>query len=152
MPNVHDWWAALFYDASPEERLRTTRFLWRLALFIFMVWSLGTFTAFGFHGFALANEVDKKIARAVDPIRKQLDEIQSKELAAIKLQLEENKRIQRRILAAQISSQLRDLNRLRCNVTDTDARKRLEFDIDTALEEYRILTGEWYPLTSCKDL
>lgn len=147
-----DWWSAIFFDATVEERLHMTRFLWRSGMIVFVVWSIGTFGSLGFHGFAKANEVDIKIKAAVDPIKEQLDEIKAKELSSIKSKLEESQRIQQRILAAQISAQLRDLHRLKCSTGDAVVRSRMESDIDDAQREYIELTKERYPLPACKDL
>lgn len=152
MQKMVDWWSAIFFDASVEERLRMTRFLWRAGMTIFMIWSVGTFAGIGFHGFAKANEVDQKIKAAVDPINAQLEEIKAKELSSIKHKLEDSERIQKRILAAQISSQLRDLHRLKCSTGDAAVRMRMESDIDEAQREYIELTRERYPLPACKDL
>jgi uncharacterized protein YfaQ (DUF2300 family) len=96
--------------------------------------------------------VDEKIKAAIDPINAQLAEIKSKELTDIKEKLDEGERIQKRILATQISAQLRDLNRLRCTTSDATVRVRMEQDIEDAEQEYRALAGERYPLPACKDL
>jgi acetolactate synthase-1/2/3 large subunit len=55
-------------------------------------------------------------------------------------------------LDEQIAAQLRDLNRMRCTASDDHVRMRMEADIETAEQEYRILVGERYPLPACKDL
>lgn len=149
---LEELWGALMYDSSPGERLRTARVLYRIAVAVFVVWAVGTFAPLGFHGFAKANEVDAKIKAAVDPLYEQLEEIKTKELASIKGQLEDGARTQKRILAAQISAQLRDLNRLKCSTGDEAVRSRMEQDIEQAEQEYRQLTGERYPLPACKDL
>lgn len=152
MMKLEELWAVLMYDSSPGERLRLARVLYRICVAVFVVWAIGTFTPIGFHGFAKANEVDQKIKAAVDPLYSQLEEIKTKELATIKTQLEDGARTQKRILAAQISAQLRDLNRLKCSTGDAVVRSRMEQDIEDAEQEYRLLTGERYPLPACKDL
>ncbi len=140
------------YDSSPGERLRVARLFYRLGVLFFVLWGVGALSAFGVSGFAKAQDVDRKIQEAVGPIKEQLEDIRSNELVALKTKLENGERMQKRILAAQISSQLRDLNRLRCSTKDTTVRSRMEQDIEQAEQEYRQLTGERYPLPACKDL
>lgn len=152
MKRAIELFESLMYDASPDERARMLRFMARLFIAVFAAWSIGVFTPLGLHGFAMANDVDIKIARAIDPIKEQLEQIRTEELGALKTKLENSERMQRRILAAQISSQLRDLNRLRCSTPDPIVRSRMEQDIESAEQEYRALTGERYPLPACKDL
>lgn len=145
-------WHILMYDSSPGEKLHAARVLFRLSVLVFVLWGIGIFAPIGIHGFAKADDVDRKIQAAIEPIYSQLDEIKSRELAAIKVQLDENARIQKRILAAQISSQLRDLHRLKCMTTDPIVRTRMEQDLESAQQEYIVLQAQRYPLPSCKDL
>lgn len=149
---LDEFFDVLMFDSSPGERLRLMRVLYRLGVIVFIVWTIGVLSPLGLNGLALADEVDRKIKVAIDPINEQLAEIKAKELSAIKTKLEESERIQKRILAAQISSQLRDLNRLRCSTGDPIVRARMEQDIEAAEQEYRGLTAERYPLPACKDL
>lgn len=144
MKRAIDFIGELMYDASPDERSRMVRVLIRFGVIVFVLWAIGTFSDFGMHGFAMANDVDKKISSAVAPINDQLE--------TLKAQMENSQAMQKRILAAQISSQLRDLNRLRCSTKDQLVRSRMEQDIEAAEQEYRQLTGERYPLAACKDL
>jgi hypothetical protein len=142
----------LLYDTSPGERLRMARVTYRAAVAVFLVWSIGFFAPVGYGGFARGDEVDEKIKAAVDPVKAQLEEIKAKELAAIKTQLDTSARTQRKILSAQLSSQLRDLNRLRCTASDAAVRGRMENEIEESEMEYQQLTGDRYPLPACKDL
>jgi len=142
----------LMFDSSPSERLKTLRVFFRLGILVCILWVVGLLSPLGLSGMARADEVDKKIKDAIDPINAQLAEIRDKELSSIKTKLEDSARIQRRILTAQISSQLRDLNRLRCSTGDMIVRQRMEQDIEEAEQQYLILTSERYPLTACKDL
>ena len=111
---------------------------------LFILWAFGSFGLLGFDGFARANDVDTKIQQAVSPIKRDIAEINEK--------LSQNQKIQKRILASQLSAQLRDLNKLRCTTTDVLLRQRVEADIEEAEQEYIILTSERYPLIACKDI
>lgn len=140
---VRDVLAELF----PPDVPRVVR--WRLmmaltmAFMIFHVaWACGLLP--GFEGFARANEVDDKINDKLQPIYGQL--------GAITSQLSESQKVQNRILQSQIAAQLRDLHRLKCSTQDDDVRSRMERDIEEAQQEYRVLSGERYPLPACKDL
>ena len=144
MPNLSELWEAIMYDSSPGERLRFARILYRIGIAAFTLWAIGLLTPVGLTGFARAQDVDTKIRAAVDPINKDLDTIKQK--------LDRNQAIQERILVAQISAQLRDLNRLRCSTKDAVLRARLEQDIEAQEQEYRSLVGERYPLPTCKEL
>ncbi len=152
MEKLKTIWDILLFDSSPGEKLHAARVGFRLGVLVFAIWGVGLLSPVGLSGFAKANEVDEKIQAAIDPINEQLAEIKAKELSSIKIKLEDSERIQKRILAAQISSQLRDLNRLRCSTGDVAVRSRMEQDIEDAEQEYRGLTGERYPLPACKDL
>jgi hypothetical protein len=136
--------SAILVDATPEERARTYRFVFRIVVAVHILWACGLFAPLGLTGFAWGHDVDKKIEDAVTPIYAQLGDIST--------QLAKSEAVQKRILAASIASQIRDLNRARCATTDHETRRRMEVDIEDAEQEYRMLMGERYPLTACKDL
>jgi hypothetical protein len=136
-----DW---LLGDASPEERLRLARITFRIVVGVHILWACGFLAPMGLAGFVFANEVDDKVHAAVEPIRSELGKVSAK--------VERTEAMARRILQGQLSAQLRDLNRLRCTTTDELTRLRMEQDIEDAAQEYKILTGERYPLSACKDL
>lgn len=152
MEKLETLWHILMYDSSPGEKLHAARVGFRLGVLVFVVWGAGFLAPLGLSGFAKANEVDQKIKAAVDPIYEQLEAIKSRELKEINNKLETGERMQKRILATQISAQLRDLNRMRCSTSDNTLRSRMEQDIEEAELEYKGLTGERYPLPACKDL
>lgn len=136
-------WAAVG-DASPEERARMIRIAFRIVVAVHIVWACGFLAPVGLTGFVFAQDVDSKIQSAVEPIRAQLGQITT--------QLAKQEDIQRRILMSQLAAQLRDLNRLRCSTSDATMRARMERDIEEAEQEYKVLSGERYPLPACKDL
>lgn len=144
-------WSALWGDATPQERMRFFRILFRFAVAFHIAWACGFLQPFGLIGFAWSSEIDEAMthtekahAELLKPVNQRLDEISRK--------LEEQQELSKRLLIGQTASQLRDLHRIRCLSTDHITRLRLEVDIEDAQSTYRALTGERYPLTPCKDL
>lgn len=144
-------WSALWGDATPSERMRFFRILFRFAVAFHIAWACGLLSSVGLTGFAWSSdltaasqETEKAHAELLAPINKRLDEITAK--------LTETQELSRRLLIGQLASQLRDLHRIRCMTTDHATRYRLESDIEEAQSNYRLMTSERYPLTPCKDL
>lgn len=136
-----DW---LIGEATPEERLRMARITFRVIVGVHIMWACGFLAPIGLSGFVFANEVDDKVQAAIEPIRSELGKVSAK--------MERTEEMARRILQGQLAAQLRDLNRLRCTTSDELTRMRMEQDIEDAAQEYKVLTGERYPLAACKDL
>lgn len=135
-------WSLIWGDATPIERARTARVAFRAAVVFHIVWACGWLP--GWQGFARASDVDDKIEAAIDPIHKQLTEIDVK--------LSRSEDTQKLILQGQLTAQIRDLHRLKCTTTDDYTRSRMERDIEDAQQKYRALSGERYPMPACKDL
>lgn len=93
---------------------------------------------------AMADEVDDKIEAAQKPLKADIADL--KAASAVQGQR------QRMLLVASMTSQMRDLNRQRCSTKDESVRVRAEMDIETAQQTYIELTGDRYPLPSCRDL
>lgn len=144
MGALKDIFGSLLLDATPEERAKTMRLMFRIIVTIHIAWACGLLAPWGLAGFVFAGEVDDKIQSAVEPIRIELGKVSEK--------VARTEEISKRILVGQISAQLRDLNRLRCTTTDHEVRRRMERDIEEGEQEYRALTGERYPLPSCGEL
>lgn len=144
MGALKDIFGSLMLDATPEERAKTMRLMFRIIVTVHIAWACGLLAPWGLAGFVFAGEVDDKIQAAVEPIRSELGNVSEK--------VARTEEISKRILIGQIASQLRDLNRLRCSTADHDMRSRMEKDIEEGEQEYRALTGERYPLPACKDL
>jgi hypothetical protein len=144
MGALKDIFSSLMLDATPEERAKTLRLMFRIIVSVHIAWACGLLAPWGLSGFVFAGEVDDKIQSAVEPIRSELGQVAAK--------VARTEEISKRILVGQIASQLRDLNRLRCTTSDEHVRMRMERDIEEGEQEYKHLTGERYPLAACKDL
>ena len=144
MGTAKDIFSAMLVDASPEERARVVRLLFRIIVSVHILWACGFLQPMGLGGFVFAEDVDGKIQSAVEPLRAQLGQITA--------QLDTQGEIQKRILAGQLAAQIRDLHRLECSTTDEHTRIRMERDVEEAQQEHRALTGERYPTSACKDL
>ena len=144
MGALKDTVAAILVDATPEERAKLVRLIFRIIVSVHILWACGFLAPMGLTGFVFADEVDTKIEKAVEPIYAQLGEIST--------QLARNEAMAKRVLVAALAAQIRDLNRARCSTTDHETRRRMEADIEEAELEYRNIMGERYPLSQCKDL
>lgn len=141
---LSDLAGAMLTDATPEERSRVLRLMFRIVVAVHILWACGLLAPMGLDGFVFADDVDPKIQSALEPVRSQL--------GAIQAQLDKGEAIQKRILSGQLAAQFRDLNKLKCSTTDEHSKMRMERELDEAQAEYRTLTGERYPLTPCRDL
>lgn len=144
-------WIAIWGDATPADRMRFFRIMFRFLVAFHIAWACGFLQPVGLIGFAWVSDIkeavehtEKAHAELLAPVNKRLDEISK--------QLTETQTLSRKLFIGQLSSQLRDLNRIRCMTTDHVTRYRLESDIEEAQSNYRLMTGERYPLTPCKDL
>ena len=129
-------------DATPEERARLFRLLFRLSTAIYVTWALGLYAPLGFNGVARADQVDDKIAAGLKPVTAQL--------GAITTQLAGQEEVLKQIRADQLATKLRELKRTCCLAgSDAEIKARMEQEIERAQREYRTLTGERYPLPEC---
>lgn len=144
MGAVKDVMSAFLMDATPEDRARMLRLAFRIVVTVHIAWACGLLAPIGLVGFAFGDDIDLKVQAAVEPLRAELGKVASK--------VERTEEMSKRILQGQIAAQLRDLNRLRCTTADQTTRSRMERDIEEAEQEYKLLTGERYPLSACKDL
>lgn len=132
----------IFGDATPEERLRVARIMFRGAVVVLFGWAFGVLAPLGLIGFARSDVVDEKITSAMQPVTAQL--------GAITTQLAGQDAVLKQIRADQLSTKLRELKRTCCLAgSDHEVRARMEFEIEATQREYRALTGERYPLPEC---
>ena len=131
-------------NASPDERLRSARVMFRGAVVVLFAWAFGVLAPLGIVGFAKSDEVDEKVAEAMEPVHAQL--------GAITSQLAEQDETLKQIRVDQLAQKLREL-KLTCCIAaaNHEARDRMEQEIARAQRAYRALTGERYPLPPCED-
>lgn len=142
MGAVRDVLYALLGDASPEERARLFRLIYRVCVTGALFWSFGFLSPVGLQGFANVNEVDDKVQIAVEPIRAQLGQITT--------QLAVQDGTLKSIRIDQLATKLRELKRTCCLAgSDHEVRARMEREIESSQQEYRAITGERYPLPEC---
>lgn len=142
MGAVRDVLSAFLMDATPEERARVFRLLFRLVVSVYITWAVGMYAPLGFNGVARADEVDQKIKGALQPVTAQLGQITT--------QLAGQDEVLKQIRADQLATKLRELKRTCCLVgADPSVKARMEFEIEQAQRQYRSLTGERYPLPEC---
>lgn len=116
---------------------------WRLGVIAFCLWAIGTFNTYGVGGFARADEVDQKIATAVEPIKKELSE-QRLIIESVAQQLTET-------LVEAKASEIRHLVSRRCKETDATERSRIIRELDRKQYEFAKLRGERY-VVSCGEV
>lgn len=117
---------------------------WRVATLAVALWMLGAFKQFGLGGgFAYADEVDKKIATAIEPIAKEQKE-QRGVLETLSRQVNEQ-------LANSVASEIRYLVGRKCGEQNAVERDRLQREIDRKQDEYVALGKERYAFV-CADL
>ena len=131
----------LFFDGDAPTPLhvRVTRTLFRVLGILFVAWAAGMFEPWS-SGFARADEIDKKIAITIVPLKQQVAEI-----AAVQAQQSD---VLKQIRIDQLGQKLRDLQRACCAVPKADEalRERMKAEIEVTQREYRALAGERYPL------
>ena len=121
---------------------------WRLtisfvcAVFLFHVlWACGFVP--GVPGFAYADEVDKKIGKALEPLYAQVGQLAKQQA--------DTDEVVKDIRAEQIATRLRELKTMLCNAANHADSARLNTDIEVAQRQYRQLTGERYPAQECEE-
>lgn len=124
-------------------------FLWRLVVsafitsgVLFAVWAMGGL--WGTQGFAYADDIETKIAQAVQPVTARLTVIENEQTTQsgylkrlVKSDLE--RLIDREILA-------------RCNATTSAEKRRIKSAIDAYQQDYSDVFGDEYDEPACDDL
>ena len=124
-------------------------FLWRLVVSSFItsgvvsvVWAIGGL--YGTQGFAFADDVEAKIAQAVEPVTARLTDIEDEQTTQsgylkrlVKSDLE--RLIDRELLA-------------RCNATSSAEKQRIKSAIDAYQLDYEGVFGDEYDEPGCGDL
>ena len=142
MGTLRDVFSSLLMDATPEERAKLFRFVFRVAVTVYITWAIGMYAPLGFNGVARADQVDDKIKGALQPVTAQL--------GAISTQIAAQDDVLRQIRADQLATKLRELKRTCCVAgSDREVKARMEQEIEAAQRAYRSLTGERYPLPEC---
>lgn len=139
---------AIYGDLTPAEARVLGKALftygWRVATLAVALWMLGTFKGWGLGGgFAYADEVDKKIATAIEPIAREQKE-QRGVLETLSRQVNDQ-------LANSVASEIRYLVGRKCNEQNDTERDRLQREIDRKQGEYAGLRKERYAF-GCADL
>src|SRR5574343_1670716 len=106
MGAVRDVLSSFLMDATPEERARVFRLLFRLVVSVYITWAIGVYAPLGFNGVARADDVDQKIQGALQPVTAQLGQITT--------QLAGQDEVLRQIRADQLATKLRELKRTCC--------------------------------------
>lgn len=123
------------------------RFVARSVFLVFMVWAMGWMSFDDSpSGFARADDTEKKISSAVDPIKEDIAEIKG-EQRAMKRQVDS-------ILRLNLESRLRDLQRQLCESTPNTAQRSLIVrNIRETQIQYRsVNNGEPFEMPKCEDL
>lgn len=109
-----------------------------LSVYVFFGWQI-----IGITRPARADEVDKKISTAIEPIKKEMIE-QRTILNEVSRQLTES-------IAESKASEIRHLVSRRCKETDVNERSRIIRELDRKQDEYKNLRGERY-VVSCEEV
>ena len=138
---VFDWILRAGADGlTPTEKGKFAALMWRGLVAVHILWACGFLAYVGLGGgFAKADDVDQKVATAMNPVMQQLKEINQS--------LDKATEGQKRILIETKTIRIRELQKT-CMTTqpNTVERNRLAAEIDMAQFEYKQLTGERYPL------
>lgn len=110
-----------------------------LSLYVFAGWEV-----LGIHRPARADEVDEKIAAAIEPIKKEMSE-QREIIEKVAGQLTQS-------LAESKAAEIRHLVSRRCKETDARERDRIIKELDRKQEEYKLLSGGVRYLISCSEV
>lgn len=141
MGALKDIFSEFLADASPEERARVLRLLFRIIVSAHILWACGFLAPMGLTGFVFADDVDSKIESAVKPIYGQL--------GAITSQLADQDAVLKAIRSDQLATTIRELHAVLCLTENRHDRERLAAGIEVAQRQYRALVGDWYPLDGC---
>lgn len=137
----------LWMTETNPDKLRI--FFWRLVVsafitsgVIFAVWAMGGM--WGTQGFAYADDVEAKIAQAVQPVTSRLTDIESEQTTQsgylkrlVKSDLE--RLIDRELLA-------------RCSATTSAEKQRIKDAVDAYQRDYKGVFGDEYDEPGCDDL
>lgn len=142
------WWMG---DLPPAHQRIVTSFIGRLiargSFGFFMVWALGWGEPIGLSsGFARADDTDKKIAAAVDPILQ--------DIRALKTGQQRTADQVDFLIRLNLEAKLRDLKRQYCvSSPNTPQRRLIDANMREAQAQYRQVNGGTeYSVPSCEDL
>jgi hypothetical protein len=140
------WIASLITgDMTPGERQNFIRILFWGAVSFHIAWACGLLP--GVQGFAVASEVDGKIAQAVEPIKVEVREIDRK-----------LSRVEREVIAARIATlekSLFDLRKAQCTAIARENPEAVEFygrQIQGVRAEYYAATAREYQAPTCAEV
>lgn len=144
------WKEILKFIAPPAEDASPRRvFYWRLTVSGFMVFLI-LFVVFSFggiwrlDGFAMASDVDVKIAEAIQPINAKLVDIEITQTT----QSSYLEQLVKTDFAVRIDREVR----ARCAATTREEKERIKSAIDTYQTGYKAVAGEKYDEPDCKNL
>lgn len=138
--------AILDFIRPPEEAgwKGVNRWRWNVAITLLLLVGAVSF-GYGPKGFASDSEVDKKIAKAVEPIARKQDEHGRK--------LDDVARLVSDSLAKGVASEIRLIVAKRCaGGIDAAERERLAAQLDAKQEEFFAYKGYRYPPPTCDEL
>jgi len=131
-------------NATPEE-VRNWRLVVSLSILVLVghiMWSMGVL--WGLSGFAMADDIDKKIEVAIGPINNRLTKIETAQTAQsgfLKI-----------LVKNDFARLIRNELRARCKATSSEEKSRINAAIDTYQLGYEQAAGEKYKEPGCGDL
>lgn len=149
MKDILQWlWKLMIGDLTPDERKLLTgaaiKLGWRGALSFHILWACGWLAFIGIGGgFAKADDTDKKIAAAVEPILKEQAE-QRTTLTNLTSVISDQ-------IISTIAGEIRLLYSKKCKEPSFQERDRLQGEIDKRQREYRKYRENNYTF-GCDDL
>lgn len=140
MTRILEWVVRLFAgELTADERRKFARLIWDMVLAAHVATYWGGAVLLGTATPMTAAAVDDRIAKALQPVLRKLDEIAA--------QLERSNENQRRLLTEALILKIRDLQKQCLAATPESAlRARLAREIISAQYDYRLLEGEFYPM------
>lgn len=134
-------------DADPKT---LKRWHWNAALmliggFVFAVWSWTPF------GYARAQEVEKKIAAAVEPIQQQVAAVDGK-VEKIAADLTYTKELLIRKLTVELEREILEAKRRQCKAQTIDTVEYFRKQVIEKLDDYRSLTKREYDVPGCAEV
>lgn len=118
--------------------------LWRLGFVMFVCFAMGWFGVIGLAGFARADEVDRKIAVAIQPLSVSI----AQQNAAVKQLADAANEQTLALLRVAITDGLVK----KCHAPKDETKLIYRRQVDEAQVRYYKLTGAYYPEHSCADL
>lgn len=135
----------LWGDLQPAEKHNVARFLLWVIIVVHISWACGWIP--GMQGFAFADDVDRKVAAAVDPLKAEVREIDRK-----------LSRVEREVVAARIATMekmLFDLRKAQCTAIARQNPEAVEFyarHIQEVKSQYFAATSREYQAPTCAEV